>query len=173
MDDIEPTNDAVLAEDNTPKDLQQELSEALESAEANLAGWKRTQADLENFRKRKEAESSELMSFGKSAAFTQLLPVIDSLQQAMIHAPEVADDKYQNWKNGLMGIAKQIETTLKEMGIQKIEAVGKKFDPHLHEAIREVEGSEDGMVAEEYQTGYTINGKLIRPAQVTITKRKE
>ncbi len=151
--------------------VQIELNKALKEAEENLNGWKRSQADMENYRRRKEAEGVELISMGKSMAFSQILPVMDSLQQAMLHAPEVDDDKYNNWKNGLGGIAKQIESTLGEMGIKKIPTIGKPFDPNLHEAIREVPGGEDGNIAEEYQTGYTINDKLLRPAQVAITKK--
>lgn len=169
MDEIEPTSNENIG----IEDLQKELNLALQQAEENLSGWKRTQADLENFRRRKETEGAEMLSFGKSSALIQLLPVLDSLQQAMIHSPEIEDDKFKNWKNGLMGIVKQIETTLSEMGISKIASIGKKFDPHIHEAIREVPGEEDGLVAEEYQTGYTMNGKLIRPAQVAITKKQD
>ncbi len=167
MDELQDhTSDEVSLEQ-----LQQELSQALVQAEENLNGWKRTQADLENFRRRKETEGAELLNFGKSAAFMQILPVLDSLQQAMVHAPQVEDDKYKTWKSGLDGIVKQIEKTLVDMGIQKIEALGKKFDPNIHEAVREVPGEEDGIVTEEYQTGYMLNDKLIRPAQVAITKK--
>ncbi|MBU6447218.1 nucleotide exchange factor GrpE [Patescibacteria group bacterium] len=151
--------------------LQQELSEALQKAEENLNGWKRTQADLENYRKRKEAEGKELVEFGKQAGIVQILPILDSIQQAMIHAPQTGDDKYMNWKSGLDGIVKQIDDALAKMGIQRIEAVGKKFDPNLHEAVKEMPGEEDGMVTEQYQTGYLLNGKLLRPAQVAISKK--
>ena len=155
--------------------IEQDLKEALARAEENLNGWKRTQADFENFRKRKEAESSEWVAFGKQAGIVQVLPVLDSLEQAMIHAPDIADEKYQNWKVGLVGISRQIADTLKGMGIEKMETIGKKFDPSLHEAVREVpgkEGDEDGTVAEQYQTGYTINGSTLRPAQVAIIKKQ-
>jgi molecular chaperone GrpE len=151
--------------------LQQELSDALSAAEENLSGWKRAQADLENFRKRMETETAEWITFGKQNAFVQLLPVLDSLQQALTYAPDITDEKYVNWKNGLEGIVKQIDTALKQVGIEKIEAIGKKFDPHFHEAVREVEGEEDGIVVEQYQTGYMGNNKVIRPAQVVISKK--
>ncbi len=151
--------------------LQQELSEALQKAEENLNGWKRTQADLENYRKRKEAESKELVEFGKHAGIVQILPILDSIQQAMIHAPAIEDEKYRNWKSGLDGIVKQIDDALAKIGIKRIEAVGSKFDPNLHEAVKEVPGNEDGMVTEQYQTGYLLNDKLLRPAQVAITKK--
>ncbi|MBU6447462.1 nucleotide exchange factor GrpE [Patescibacteria group bacterium] len=151
--------------------LQQELSEALQKAEENLNGWKRTQADLENYRKRKEAEGKELVEFGKQAGIVQILPILDSIQQAMIHAPQSGDDKYMNWKSGLDGIIKQIDAALAKIGIQRVEAVGKKFDPNLHEAVKEVPGEDDGIVTEQYQTGYLLNGKLLRPAQVAISKK--
>ncbi len=151
--------------------LQAELNDALLKAEDNLSGWKRAQADLENYRRRQETESTGMIQFGKQAAFVQILPVLDSLEQALLFAPEIADEKYTNWKNGLQGIVKQLNTTLQQIGIEKIEAIGKQFDPNLHEAVKEVSGEEDGKVAEQYQTGYLLNGKLLRPAQVAITKK--
>jgi len=150
--------------------LQQELNEAISKAEENLSGWKRTQADFENYRKRKEAESSEWIAFGKQAGFVQILPVLDSLEQAIKHAPQLEDPKFQNWKNGLDGIVKQIDEAIAKMNIKKIDAVGEKFDPNLHEAVREVSGETDGLVAEIYQTGYMLDGKVLRPAQVAISK---
>lgn len=154
--------------------LQSDLNKAQLIAEENLAGWKRTQADLENYIKRKEGENEALIQFGKQASVMAMLPVLDSLEQALLHAPtesEVQNEKYVNWKQGLVGIVKQIESTLSQMGIQKIEAVGKSFDPNLHEAVKEVFGDQDGKIAEQYQTGYLLNGKLLRPAQVAITKK--
>jgi molecular chaperone GrpE len=155
----------------TIEDLQSELNTALTQAEDNLTGWKRAQADLENFRKRIESESAEWVAFGKQSAFAQILPALDSLQQAITYAPVLEDEKYKNWKTGLEGIAKQVDTAIAQAGIEKIEAVGKKFDPNYHEAIKEVPGQEDGMVVEQYQTGFMINGKVIRPAQVAISQK--
>ena len=155
--------------------LQKELNDAIVRAEENLSGWKRTQADFENFRKRKEAESQEWVTFGKQAGFVQILPVLDSLEQAIKHAPNLDDDKYKNWRVGLEGIAKQIASVMENMNIKKIQAIGQKFDPNLHEAVKEVPptdpSQEDGTVAEEYQTGYLFDGKVLRPAQVAITKK--
>lgn len=153
--------------------LRQELAEALAKSEENLSGWKRAQADFENYRKRVDNESSEWSSFGKQVAFAQIVPVLDSLEQAIIHAPEIPDQRYANWKSGLDGIIKQMDSIMKQIGIEKIEAVGKKFDPSLHEAVREIAGPESGIVAEQYQTGYALNGKVLRPAQVVITKEVE
>jgi molecular chaperone GrpE len=151
--------------------VQNELNSALEQAEQNLAGWKRAQADLDNYRKRTAAEQEHWLDLGKAMALQKLIPVLDSLEQAAAHAPDIQDEKFQKWRAGLNGILKQLDASLADSGVRKIEAIGKKFDPNLHEAVRQVDGAEDDMVAEQYQTGYTLNGKLIRPAQVAITKK--
>lgn len=158
--------------EDTDQDLQKELDESKAKAEENLAGWKRALADLENFQKRKEVETVEWIGLGKVSTFNQILPILDSLEQALTHAPEIEDEQYKNWKTGLLGIIKQLETTLSQVGIEKIKAIGEKFDPHFHEAVKEVPGEEDGVVVEQYQTGYTMNGKVIRPAQVAISKKQ-
>jgi molecular chaperone GrpE len=161
--------------------ISNELQQAIAQAEENLNGWKRTQAEFENFRKRSEAETKEWVQFGKRQALAHILPVIDSLSQALAYAPELISlqdeeaKKYSSWKSGLLGISKQLESALSEAGIEVIEAIGKPFDPHLHEAVKEIEsenppGTVPGTVVEQYQAGYMIDGKVIRPAQVGIAK---
>ena len=87
-----------------------------------------------------------------------------------------ADDfakKYQNWQTGVNGIIAQLDKTLEELGVRKIESLGKKFNPHFHEAVREVESeADDGIIVDELQTGFELNGKVIRPSQVVISKKK-
>lgn len=165
----QPTDTGQLSEE---EDLRQDLHKALTLAEENLSGWKRTQADFENFRRRKESESGDLIAIGKHKAFSQFLPAIDSLSQALAYAPKVEDESYNRWKNGLDGIVKQLDAALAEAGIKKIEALGKPFDPNLHEAVREIPGEEDGLVAEQYQQGYEMDGRVIRPSQVAISKKE-
>jgi molecular chaperone GrpE (heat shock protein) len=82
--------------------------------------------------------------------------------------------QYQNWQKGVNGIVIQLDKVLGELGVKKIESLGKKFDPNFHEAVREVESEEDdGTVVEELQTGFELNGKVIRPSQVAISKQKK
>lgn len=219
QDDTEPTTEGGMPQ--ATDDLQSQLEAALEEAEKNLNGWKRAEADFQNFQKRKEAENKDLIEFAREVAVAKLLPSLDSLEQALKHAPRFnhsptnpmlgdevqkfealnpkshlssevptgtkgetilnaqnsnADndrsfpEQYQTWLTGIEGLVKQLDKALEELGVKKIEAVGKKFDPNFHEAVREVEGQEDGMIIEEYQVGYTINGKVIRPSQVGIGK---
>ena len=156
--------------------LQTDLSQAMD-------GWKRTAADFENYKRRKEAENKELVEFAKEVTVAKLLPTIDSLEQALKHLPTLNGESsesnekfieaYVNWQNGVNGIVKQLDKTLEELGVKKIEALGKKFDPNFHEAVREValDGG-DGTVVEELQTGFELNGKVIRPSQVVISKKK-
>lgn len=178
-------------EDNNQTDLnntdkvQQDLEEAIKQAQGNLEGWKRAAADFENYKKRKEAENKELVEFAKEVTVAKLLPTLDSLEQALKHMPSFAEamegkpeagceefeKKYKNWQVGANGIVLQLDKVLEEMGVKKIQSLGQKFDPHFHEAVRETEGSEDGIVAEELQAGFELNGKVIRPSQVVITKK--
>jgi molecular chaperone GrpE len=190
-----------MPEDNQQNDNNQTEDITLEKMQADLDsainGWKRAQADFENYRKRKEAENKELIEFAKEVTVVKLLPIIDSLEQALRHMPseenqespvaeptsrhatgqariknQVFFEKYQNWQTGINGILAQLDKTLGELGVKKIEALEKKFDPHLHEAIKEIESErEDGVVVDELQPGFMLNGKVIRPSQVTISKR--
>jgi molecular chaperone GrpE len=162
---------------NNIDELQQELNNT-------MAAWKRTAADFENYKKRSEAEKKELLEFAKEVAVVKLLPTLDTLSQALKHLPQLGDkqisesvDKfekqYENWQVGAKGIVIQLDKVLEEMGVKKIEAMGKKFDPNFHEAVKEVESeADDGIVIDELQSGFELNGKVIRPSQVTISKRK-
>jgi molecular chaperone GrpE len=167
-----------------------------------MAGWKRTAADFENYKKRKEGENKELVEFAREVTVVKLLPTIDSLELALRHMPEYrspltyppapiaemegrvsakdneADEflsKYKNWQTGVNGIVMQLDKVLEELGVKRIEvAAGKtKFDPHFHEAVKEVESEiADQIIMEELQSGFVLNGKVIRPSQVIISKKK-
>jgi molecular chaperone GrpE len=163
-------NDQQAGEDDG--DLERQLVEAREEAKTNLAGWQRVQADFENYQKRKEVENKELVEFAREVAVAKLLPTLDSLEQGLLHRPTIeGNEQYQTWVSGIDGTLKQLDKALEDLGVRKIEAVGKKFDPNFHEAVREVLGEEDGLVVEEYQTGFELNGKVIRPSQVAISKK--
>ncbi len=179
--------------------LQKELGDAIAQAEANLSGWKRAAADFENYKKRKEAEGRELIEFAREVTVVKLLPALDALEQALKHLPkyknsgavspfmgpsgtadesanyDTRDDfqkQYQNWQTGVNGIVMQLDKALEELGVKKIQAIGKKFDPHFHEAVKEEESEVDGgVVVDEIQTGFELNGKVIRPSQVIVSKQ--
>lgn len=183
MDEDNQQDDNQQSDLNNTDQLQQDLTEAITQAEKNLDGWKRTAADFENYKKRSEAEKKELLEFAKEVTVVKLLPTIDTLEQALKHLPQMNHEagsmsqdfekKYKNWQAGVNGIVMQLDKVLGELGVKKIEAVGKKFDPHFHEAVKEVESEADeGIIVDELQTGFELNGKVIRPSQVAISKRK-
>ena len=176
---------ASQSSETTLDQLQADLDNA-------MAGWKRTAADFENFKKQKERENKELLEFAKEVTVVKLLPTIDTLEQALRHLPQLADQpisesadqligrltdspfakQYQNWQTGVNGIVVQLDKVLSELGVKKIEAIGKKFDPNFHEAVKEVESEkDDGIIIDEFQTGFELNGKVIRPSQVAISKK--
>jgi molecular chaperone GrpE len=158
---VTPTNDSDRA-----------LQEAQEEAKTNLAGWQRSQADFENYKRREENKQKEILEFAKEVTIVKMLPTLDTLGQGLKHAPQNVDEA---WLKGINATLAQLDKVLEEMGVKKIDAVGKKFDPQFHEAVREIpaqDGQEDGIVVEDLQTGYEINGKVIRPSQVVISKQQ-
>jgi len=166
-----------MDEENNQQQSDADLDQLQADLEQAMAGWKRTAADFENYKRRKEAENKELVEFAREVTVAKLLPALDSLEQALRHMPKEDDQdfakKYQNWQTGVNGIVIQLDKTLAELGVKKIEAIGKKFDPHFHEAVREVESEkDDGIIIDELQSGFELNGKVIRPSQVVISKKK-
>ena len=157
-------------------ETQRQIQEAKEEAQTNLAGWQRTAADFENYKKqqevRHETKLRDTLDFAKEVTIVKMLPTLDALHQGLRHAPQGVDEK---WLAGINATLAQLDKVLQEMGVKKIDALGKKFDPHFHEAIREVPAketdTEDGIVVEDLQTGFEINGKVIRPSQVVISKK--
>lgn len=137
-----------------------ELTEALQ----------RERADATNIRRRHEAEITSLRSRVKSVVISDLLPVIDNFDRALKHVPKDLEDN--EYVKGVSAVVKQFESTLADMGVQKIETVGKQFDPHLHEAVSMEEGEgNDEIISEELQSGYKIGDDVIRHAMVRVKKQ--
>lgn len=130
--------------------------------------WKRAVADLDNYKKRKESETREVLEYAKEMTVMRLMPSLQSLEQVLHYAP--TDEKYKDWLQGLKATIQQLEKTMEELGVLKIKTVGEKFDPTRHEAVEEVEGGESGQIAKEIQPGFLLNGKVIVPAKVGIYK---
>jgi molecular chaperone GrpE len=150
-------------------DNQAELARQLAELTADL---QRTRADFENYRKRVDGEKQSMRAMGESMAILRLLPVIDSIERAVVHMPdELADNK---WAQGVASLVKQLEKSLESMNLKRIEASpGTAFDPELHEAIQmdeDAKGDQE-VIAEELQAGYTLNGNPIRHAMVKVKRQ--
>jgi molecular chaperone GrpE len=146
-------------------DLEQQVAEL-------TADLQRTRADFENYRKRVEAEKVTARENGKAGAIMKLLPIIDTIERAVVYMPD--DLKDHKWAQGISGLVKNLEKALEGLDLKRIDAkAGVEFNPDLHEAIQfdeDAEGDKE-VIAEELQAGYTLGGAPIRHAMVKVTKR--
>lgn len=130
-------------------------------------GWKRTQADFENYRKRSEAERGEILEIMKADFLTKIAPVLDNFRRAFLHAPD--DD----FAKGVKQIEKQLEDILLSEGLQKIPAgPGDKFNCNLHEAISCEPNKKipaDHIIAET-ESGWMFEDKVIKPTKVRVSR---
>ncbi len=130
--------------------------------------WLRLLAEFENFKKRKEKELSEFRSYANEELVRELLPVIDSLEQALMMNP----GEGKAMREGLELILTQLKETLKRAGLREIASTGEPFDPRQHEAVLLVETSvqPENTAIEEIQKGYLFKDKVLRPAKVSVAK---
>ena len=159
-------------EKNKPRieDLQKENQELEKQKVEYLAGWQRARADFLNYKKEEMERIEQFLKYGEEEFILKILPILDNFYLAEKKLPEsLAKDESVK---GLLQIKIQILGLLKNQGVEEIKAVGEKFDPNFHEAIEQVdlENKEPGIVLEEIQKGYKINGRLLRPAKVRVTK---
>lgn len=125
----------------------------------------RRQAEFDNFRRRTERERSEFVQYAATELISDLLPVVDDFERAL--KSPCADDVYSK---GVALIYQRLSEALKRQGLEPVEAAGKPFDPHQHQAVDRAHSDEvpDQTVLEEYQRGYNFRGKLLRPAMVKV-----
>jgi molecular chaperone GrpE len=145
-----------------------ELSRLRAEKEELMQTMIRRQADFENFRKRTERDRQEEGRRGVERLVTDMIPVLDAFDRAL----QAHDDPaYEEYRKGITLIRKQLADTLTKHGVQRIEAAGKMFDPHQHQAIERLESSDypDGSVAAVFQDGYTFHGRVLRPAIVRVS----
>ena len=122
-------------------------------------------AEFENFKKRSDKERTNLYSSVMGDVVTALLPVLDNLEKA-----SQAETKDEQYKSGIQMVLTQFKEVLKNNGVTEIEAVGKKFDPSIHEAVSLVEDKSLGEkeIKEEYRKGYMIGDKVLRHSLVVV-----
>lgn len=154
------------------EEANKELEECRKKAEEYLNGWKRTQADFVNYKKRQEESLDEWIIFSKAGLVTELLPILDSYDNALKNKPEAPDEESKKWIEGVSKIAEQLIKILKAAGLEEIASVGVKLDTQVHEAVDVVPSDkEEGMVLEVVQKGYTMSGKVIRTAKVRVAAK--
>ena len=146
-------------------ELEQKIAKLEKEAEETNDRLKRIMAEFENYKKRNLKEKEMQYNSILADVINSLLPVIDNLEKAT--TSETQDEKY---KQGVEMVLKQLLDVLEGFGVKKIEAVGKAFDPELHDAISHVEDETLGeqVVKEEFRTGYIIGDKVIRHSMVIV-----
>jgi molecular chaperone GrpE len=127
----------------------------------------RRQADFENYRKRIERDRHEEGRRGVERLILDLIPVLDGFDRAL-HAHD--DPSFEEYRKGMMLIRKQLFDALVRHGLERIDAAGKIFDPHFHQAIERAESAEhpDGFILHVFQDGYLFHGRVLRPAIVRV-----
>jgi len=154
-----------------PAERLRRLEEALAAKEAEAAAnwdkYLRERADLENYRRRVQKDKEDLMKYGNECLLLEILPVLDNMERALDHASE----------ESLAAIIEGVNLTrtmllgvLKKFGVEPVEAKGAVFDPAFHQAMCQIESAdaEPNTVIEEFQKGYLLNDRLLRPAMVSV-----
>ncbi len=160
-------------EEKEIEELKKQLEEKEKEAKEYYDRLLRAAADLENFKKRAAKDKEEWTKFANEDLLKAILPVIDNLERAVNHAEKLVDTGVMI--EGVRLTIKQILQTLDRFGLTPFESVGKPFDPAMHEAMIVVESDqhEPNHVVEEFQKGYLLNDRLLRPATVSVSKLPE
>ena len=176
--EVDREENAETASGETSGEEAAEISQAAEegSSEENPEllqlkdKYLRTLAEYENFRKRSEKEKAQMFELGAKSIIEALLPVVDNFERALSHVQE--EEKDSPFVKGIEGIYKQIQKMFADCNIQEIEALGKKFDPALHNAVMtEEEGdAEEDTITQDLQKGYTYRGNVVRHSMVKVKK---
>jgi molecular chaperone GrpE len=157
----------VADSEDTIDSLREQLTAARDQAEEQLRGWQRAQADFSNYRRRVEQEREEFVRYAEAGIIRDLLPILDDFERALQSLPP--DLRGVTWVEGMALIERKIRTLLESHGLTPIEALGKEFDPHEHEAVmRDGEAGEPMIVTGELQRGYRLHDRVLRPTMVRV-----
>ena len=141
------------------KRIKKQLKSCDKERAEYLAGWQRAKADLINYKKEQEQRNSEIFKFANENLILEILPVLDSFEEALKHKKD----------EGILQLYNQLKNILKSNGLEEIKAVGERFNPELHESIESVKSDKkSGIIVEEIQKGYKLNGKVIRASKVKV-----
>ena len=171
--EIQDLEEDAVVEEEKELDPLEELQQQLEKKDQELAEQKsdflREKADLENFRKRLVKDKEDAVQFANQRLLKELIQVNDNLDRAL----DASNTSLETFKEGVEMIQKQFATFLKNQKVEAIEALGKPFDPNLHEVMTQQESADhdENTVIQEYSKGYTLNGRILQSAKVVIAKK--
>jgi len=164
--EFEPSAEAKAIEAESAKG-DAEMAKLTADLEALRQSMLRSQADFANYRKRIEKERSEDSKRATARVIEGLIPILDGFEHALAAHREA---EYENYRKGFELIYKQLLDNITKLGVERINPIGKPFDPHLHQAMDRTETTEhaDGLILETFQPGYVFHGRVLRPALVRV-----
>jgi molecular chaperone GrpE len=154
-------------------DLRTSLEAKEKEASENYDRYLRAMAELDNYRKRAARDKEDSIKYGNEKLIKDILPILDSLDRALHQASDLTvRNNFEAFQQGLELIHSQILGCLERHGVVKIAAKGEEFDPDRHQALMQVETPEmeSNRVVDEYESGYTLHGRLLRPSKVSVSK---
>lgn len=170
LQDGQPAGDegATMDEQASSNDWESRVGQLEAEVATAKDQYLRATADLRNYKRRVDEERGQLIRNASAGLIMKLLPVLDDFDLAMQHVG--TDVAGTQWFNGLQGVHRKLQTILEGEGVRPIEALGKRFDPHMHEAVMHEDGGPDnaGMVTADLRRGYTLHDKVIRPSMVKV-----
>jgi molecular chaperone GrpE len=170
VQNAEPVDSEAATVEQQPS--SDELENRVQQLEAEAASARdqllRATADLRNYKRRVDDERTQLIRNASAGLIMKLLPVLDDFDLAMQHVPdEIAGTQ---WFNGLQGVQRKLQTIMEGEGVRPIDALGKPFDPNVHDAVMHEDGGPEnaGKVTADLRRGYTLHDKVIRPSMVKV-----
>ena len=170
LEDESQNEDEIPLGEMTKDQLIEKISAVQALADTNMDSYLRSQAEMENMKKRFQKDKQDLIKYGNETLTKQLLPVADNLEKALDHSED--ENSIEALREGVDLTLKGLMNVLEKAGVEVVEAVGAPFDPNFHEAVSEqADGrAAPGTVLKELQKGYLLNQRLIRPAMVIVNK---
>jgi len=166
----EPVEEETVSKSNSLDEISKLFEEKTKELEELKDRYLRVCAEYDNYRKRTTREIKEIREVATEHLIKDLLPVLDNFERALQHVPDPEDA----FASGIRMVFSQLKDTLMARGLLPIEAMGQPFDPNVHEALAQIESEQpEGTVVQEYQKGYLLGKRILRPAKVVVSKLPE
>ncbi len=178
MEQNQTKNEDKKADSQTEETVKEAVAEGEQSKKEEIdykARYFYVAAEMDNYRKRMEREKENLLKYGNERVLSDLLEVVDNFERTIDMLKHDQDQKIKNIVFGLDMVRKQFIDTVLKHGLTPVESIGKEFDPNYHEAMGQEyeEGKKPNEILKEFQKGYILNGRLIRPAKVVVASDKQ
>ena len=162
----------LVAEPLTPAQIE-DLKTRAAKADENWQRLLQTSADFDNFKKRVAREREEAVRYANEALIKKVIPVLDNFEMALAASNQNPASLVQSLQSGVAMIQQQLKNVLAESGVEEVDAAGKPFDPHWHEAVSQQETTDvpEGQVVQQLRKGYKLRDRLIRPATVIVSRK--